>query len=72
MRILYHYFLLTVFLLFNVPDVGASRQLFAIHPVIYPYPVEPMEYPEYSRRPYPLPQEATDANPNLLPNNEGY
>ena len=53
MRILYHYFLLTVFLLFNVPDVGASRQLFAIHPVIYPYPVEPMEYPEYSRRPYP-------------------
>lgn len=24
-----------------------------IHPILYPYPVEPMEYPEYSRRPYP-------------------
>ena len=53
MRILYRYFLFIVFLLSCVPDTGASGQLFTIHPVIYPYPVEPMEYPEYSRRPYP-------------------
>ena len=67
MRILYRYLLSIVFFLSNAPDIGASVQLFSadkenncmrelcsrIHPILYPYPVEPMEYPEYSRRPYP-------------------
>ena len=67
MRILYRYLLSIVFFLSNAPDIGASVQLFPadkenncmrelcsrIHPILYPYPVEPMEYPEYSRRPYP-------------------
>ena len=59
MRILYRYLLSIVFFLSNAPDIGASVQLFSadkenncmrelcsrIHPILYPYPVEPMEYP---------------------------
>lgn len=68
MRILlYHRLLVTLCLIFSAVNILASESNFSInkkgddslrdlcfriHPVLYPYLVEPSEYPEYTRRPY--------------------
>lgn len=65
--VLYRHLLFGFCFLFNGIDIIASELPFTIdrrshplrdlcgciHPVLYPYPVEPIDYPEYYRCPYP-------------------